>query len=157
NTPATLEVRGEVYMTDADLADLNVRQVQAGLEPFKNTRNVTAGTIRLLDSAIAAKRKLRFFAHGVGQTDGLTATSHIDFLNEIKRFGIPATPNVRLLNGSEETLAAIAELEESMPDLPFEIDGIVFKVNRLDQRQELGIRSKSPRWVVAYKFERYEA
>jgi len=155
--PATLEVRGEVYMTDADLADLNVRQVTAGLEPFKNTRNVTAGTIRLLDPAVAAKRKLRFFAHGVGQTDGLSATTHIEFLNEIKRFGIPATPDVRLLNGSEEALAAIAELEQSLPDLPFEIDGIVFKVNRLDQRQELGIRSKSPRWVVAYKFERYEA
>jgi len=155
--PATLEVRGEVYMTDADLADLNVRQVAAGLEPFKNTRNVTAGTIRLLDPAIAAKRKLRFFAHGVGQTDGLTATTHIEFLNEIKRFGIPATPDVRLLSSSEEALAAIAELEQSLPDLPFEIDGIVFKVNRLDQRQELGIRSKSPRWVVAYKFERYEA
>lgn len=155
--PATLEVRGEVYMTDADLADLNVRQVEAGLEPYKNTRNVTAGTIRLLDPAIAAKRKLRFFAHGVGQTDGLTATTHIDFLNEIKRFGIPATPNVRLLKSSEEALATIAELEAAMPDLPFEIDGIVFKVNRLDQRQELGIRSKSPRWMVAYKFERYEA
>jgi len=155
--PATLEVRGEVYMTDADLADLNVRQVKAGLEPFKNTRNVTAGTIRLLDPSLAAKRKLRFFAHGVGQTEGLTATTHIDFLSEIKRFGIPATPNVRLLNGSEEALAAIAELEVAMPDLPFEIDGIVFKVNRLDQRVELGIRSKSPRWVVAYKFERYEA
>lgn len=155
--PAALEVRGEVYMTDADLADLNVRQVEAGLEPYKNTRNVTAGTIRLLDPAIAAKRKLRFFAHGVGQTDGLTATTHIDFLNEIKRFGIPATPNVRLLKSSEEALATIAELEAAMPDLPFEIDGIVFKVNRLDQRQELGIRSKSPRWMVAYKFERYEA
>lgn len=155
--PTTLEVRGEVYMTDADLADLNVRQVEAGLEPYKNTRNVTAGTIRLLDPTIAAKRRLRFFAHGVGQTDGLTATTHIGFLNEIKRFGIPATPDVRLLKGGEEALAAIAELEESLPDLPFEIDGIVFKVNRLDQRQELGIRSKSPRWAVAYKFERYEA
>src|SRR5690606_5104490 len=107
NVPATLEVRGEVYMTDADLAALNVRQVEAGLEPYKNTRNVTAGTIRLLDPAIAAKRKLRFFAHGVGVTDGLAATSHIDFLNEIKCFGIPATPNVRLLHGSEEALAAI--------------------------------------------------
>lgn len=155
--PAMLEVRGEVYMTDADLADLNVRQVESGLEPFKNTRNVTAGTIRLLDPSIAAKRKLRFFGHGVGRTDGLTAPTHIEFLNQLSRLSIPITPDVRLLSGSAEALAAVAELEEAMPDLPFEVDGIVFKVNSLAQRDELGIRSKSPRWVVAYKFERYEA
>lgn len=155
--PGALEVRGEVYMTDADLADLNVRQVQAGLEPFKNTRNVTAGTIRLLDPAIAAKRKLRFFGHGVGHTAGLTASTHMEFLEQIQRCGIPVTPGVRLLNGGAEAIAAVAELEEAMPELPFEVDGIVFKVNRLDQREELGIRSKSPRWMVAYKFERYEA
>jgi DNA ligase (NAD+) len=157
DVPSSLEIRGEVYMTDADLADLNVRQVDAGLEPYKNTRNVTAGTIRLLDPAIAAKRRLRFFAHGVGHTDGLSADSHMDFLNIIQRLGIPATPDVRLLQGSAEALQAIAELEVAMPDLPFEIDGIVFKVNQLAQRQKLGIRSKSPRWIVAYKFERYEA
>jgi DNA ligase (NAD+) len=157
NIPAMLEVRGEVYMTDADLADLNVRQVESGLEPFKNTRNVTAGTIRLLDPSIAAKRKLRFFGHGVGRTDGLTAPTHIDFLNQLRRLSIPITPDVRLLSGSAEAIAAVAELEEAMPDLPFEVDGIVFKVNSLAQREELGIRSKSPRWVVAYKFERYEA
>jgi DNA ligase (NAD+) len=155
--PAMLEVRGEVYMTDADLADLNVRQVESGLEPFKNTRNVAAGTIRLLDPSIAAKRKLRFFGHGVGRTDGLTAPTHWEFLSQLSRLSIPITPDVRLLSGSAEALAAVAELEEAMPDLPFEVDGIVFKVNSLAQREELGIRSKSPRWVVAYKFERYEA
>jgi len=157
NIPPMLEVRGEVYMTDADLADLNVRQVQAGMEPYKNTRNVTAGTIRLLDPAIAAKRKLRFFGHGVGRTDGLSAQTHADFLAQLQRFSIPVTPNVRILASGDEALAAVAELEESMPDLPFEVDGIVFKINSLAQREELGIRSKSPRWVVAYKFERYEA
>jgi len=157
NIPPMLEVRGEVYMTDADLADLNVRQVEAGLEPYKNTRNVTAGTIRLLDPAIAAKRKLRFFGHGVGRTDGLSAQTHADFLAQLQRFSIPVTPNVRILASGDEALAAVAELEESMPDLPFEVDGIVFKINSLAQRDELGIRSKSPRWVVAYKFERYEA
>lgn len=157
DVPPILEVRGEVYMTDADLADLNVRQVAAGQEPFKNTRNVTAGTIRLLDPQIAATRKLRFFAHGVGRTDGLRARSHADFLKELTRYGIPVTPDVRLLRGSEAALRAVAEVEESMPELPFEVDGIVFKVDSLDQRDELGIRSKSPRWMVAYKFERYEA
>lgn len=157
NIPSMLEVRGEVYMTDADLADLNVRQVESGQEPYKNTRNVTAGTIRLLDPAIAAKRKLRFFGHGVGRTDGLSASTHIDFLNQLRSFSIPVTPDVRLLRSGEEALAAVAALEEVMPELPFEVDGIVFKINSLAQREELGIRSKSPRWVVAYKFERYEA
>ncbi len=157
DVPSLLEVRGEVYMTDADLADLNVRQVEAGLEPFKNTRNVTAGTIRLLDPQIARSRKLRFFAHGVGRTTGLSATTHTEFLNRLRQLGIPATPGVRRLDDSAAALAAVAELEQAMPELPFEVDGIVFKVDSLSQREELGLRSKSPRWVVAYKFERYEA
>ncbi|QDT04653.1 DNA ligase [Rubripirellula lacrimiformis] len=155
--PAVLEVRGEVYMTNADLADLNLRQAEAGDEPFKNTRNVTAGTIRLLDPAIAAQRKLRFFCHGVGQTEGLTSTTHIDFLEEIGHLGIPPTPDVQLLDGAAAAIEAVAILEDEMPDLPFEVDGIVFKVNDFAQREKLGMRSKSPRWLIAYKFERYEA
>jgi DNA ligase (NAD+) len=155
--PRVIEVRGEVYMTNADLADLNVRQAEAGLEAYKNTRNVTAGTIRLLDASITATRNLRFFCHGVGRTEGLVVESHIEFLEFVRKLGIPATPNVRLLEDSQAALAAVAELEEAMPDLPFEVDGIVFKVNSLKQRQRLGTRSKSPRWLIAYKFERYEA
>ena len=156
-TPKVLEVRGEVYMTNADLADLNLRQIESGSEPFKNTRNVTAGTIRLLDPSIAAERSLRFFCHGVGETDGLEASNHMDFLAEVGELGIPPTPQVRLLDGSDAVMNAVAELEGEMPDLPFEVDGIVFKVNDFAQRERLGMRSKSPRWLIAYKFERYEA
>ncbi len=152
-----LEVRGEVYMTNADLADLNLRQIESGSEPFKNTRNVTAGTIRLLDPAIAAGRNLRFFCHGVGETDGLKATNHIDFLAEVGKLGIPPTPEVKLLRGSAAAMEAVTAIEAGMPDLPFEVDGIVFKVNDFDQRERLGMRSKSPRWLIAYKFEKYEA
>ncbi len=155
--PPLLEVRGEVYMTNADLADLNLRQSESGDEPYKNTRNVTAGTIRLLDPAIAAKRNLRFFCHGVGATEGLRATNHIAFLEEVGKLGIPPTPGVQLLSGSDAALDAVAMLEDEMPDLPFEVDGIVFKVNDFAQREKLGMRSKSPRWLIAYKFERYEA
>jgi DNA ligase (NAD+) len=155
--PAVLEVRGEVYMTNADLADLNLRQKEAGNEPYKNTRNVTAGTIRLLDPSIAAQRKLRFFCHGVGETDGLNAGNHIEFLGEVGALGIPPTPEVKLLKGAEAVMEAVAAIEEGMPDLPFEVDGIVFKVNDFGQRERLGIRSKSPRWLIAYKFEKYEA
>ncbi|MFK8115358.1 MAG: NAD-dependent DNA ligase LigA [Rubripirellula sp.] len=157
NPPEVLEVRGEVYMTNADLADLNMRQTEAGAEPYKNTRNVTAGTIRLLDPSIAAQRNLRFFCHGVGETVGLKATTHMEFLDEVGKLGIPPTPEVQLLKDSTAALTAVAALEEGMPDLPFEVDGIVFKVNRFDQRERLGMRSKSPRWLIAYKFERYEA
>lgn len=155
--PEVVEVRGEVYMTNADLADLNLRQIKAGSEPFKNTRNVTAGTIRLLDSSVAAERSLRFFCHGVGETRGMKATNHMEFLAEVGRMGIPPTPEARLLPNASEVMKAVALLEEGMPDLPFEVDGIVFKVNDFQQRERLGMRSKSPRWLIAYKFEKYEA
>ncbi len=155
--PKVLEVRGEVYMTNADLADLNERQVKAGQEPYRNTRNVTAGTIRLLDPAIASQRNLRFFCHGIGEVDDVVATDHMAFLKAIHSFGILPTPEVRVFKSADEALSAVADLEQQMPDLPFEVDGIVFKVDSFDQRKELGIRSKSPRWLIAYKFERYEA
>ncbi|MCD0460020.1 NAD-dependent DNA ligase LigA [Roseiconus lacunae] len=157
SAPQILEVRGEVYMTNEDLSELNKRQVAAGGEPYKNTRNVTAGTIRLLDPAIAAERQLRFFCHGVGQVEGLKATTHMEFLREVASYGIPMTPNVRPFNSWQDAIEAVAKLEEAMPDLPFEIDGIVFKVDDFRQRERLGMRSKSPRWLIAYKFERYEA
>ena len=157
DAPEVLEVRGEVYMTNADLADLNLRQIESGAEPYKNTRNVTAGTIRLLDPAIAAERNLRFFCHGVGETDGLKAKNHMEFLAEVGTLGIPPTPEVKLLKGAAAAMTAVAALEEGMPDLPFEVDGIVFKVNDFGQRERLGMRSKSPRWLIAYKFEKYEA
>jgi DNA ligase (NAD+) len=155
--PEVLEVRGEVYMTNADLADLNLRQIESGAEPYKNTRNVTAGTIRLLDPANAAERNLRFFCHGVGESDGLNAKNHMEFLAEVGALGIPPTPEVKLLKGAVAAMTAVAALEEGMPDLPFEVDGIVFKVNDFGQRERLGMRSKSPRWLIAYKFEKYEA
>ncbi|WP_153557144.1 NAD-dependent DNA ligase LigA [Roseimaritima sediminicola] len=155
--PAVLEVRGEVYMTNADLVELNLKQAAAGLPAYKNTRNVTAGTIRLLDSRIAAQRRLRFFCHGVGYVEGLQATDHMTFLEEIGHWGLPPTPNVRLFASTSDALAAAEALEEQMPNLDFEVDGIVFKVNDFAQRQRLGTTSKSPRWLIAYKRERYEA
>ncbi|WP_044256778.1 NAD-dependent DNA ligase LigA [Rhodopirellula sp. SWK7] len=157
NPPAVAELRGEIYMTEADLADLNVRQTEAGGEPYKNTRNVTAGTIRLLDPKVAAERKLRFFCHGNGQLEGLDVSDHMSFLNWVKSVGVPCTPDATPLRSIDAALEAVAKLEVEMPDLPFEVDGIVFKVDSFSQRETLGIRSKSPRWVIAYKFERYEA
>lgn len=155
--PRYLEVRGEVYMTNSDLADLNLRQAKAGLEPFKNTRNVTAGTMRTLDAKIAAARNLRFFCHGVGYIEGFSATNHMEFLEHISELGIPPTPGVCVFHSSAAALAAVDASEEEMTELDFEVDGLVFKVNQFSQREILGTRSKSPRWMIAYKVEKYEA
>ncbi|XZE55409.1 NAD-dependent DNA ligase LigA [Planctomycetaceae bacterium SH139] len=157
NPPTYLEVRGEVYMTNSDLADLNLRQAQAGLEPYKNTRNVTAGTMRTLDSQVAAARNLRFFCHGMGYCEGLDISSHMEFLALIGRLGLTPTPGVMLYRQASDALAAVDASEEAAGEMDFEIDGLVFKVNDLSQRERLGARSKSPRWMIAYKVEKYEA
>ncbi len=157
NPPRVLEIRGEVYMLNSDLADLNLKQVAAGLEPYKNTRNVTAGTVRTLDAKVAAERKLRFFCHGVGYTEGFDVDSHLGFLQYIQHAGIPPTPAVQSYSSSAEAFAAVQASEEAMSEMDFEVDGLVFKVNDFEQRARLGTRSKSPRWVIAYKIEKYEA
>lgn len=157
NPPELLEVRGEVYMTNSDLVQLNVRRAAEGQPAFANTRNVTAGTIRLQDPKQCAERNLRFFCHGMGFCDGVKATNHNDFLHELRSYGLPITPNVRLFESAQAVEAAIDELNESLHQLDFEVDGLVFKINDFEQREQLGTTSKSPRWVVAYKFEKYEA
>ena len=155
--PDVLEVRGEVYMTNADLVKLNEAQTVKGEEAFKNSRNVASGAVRLLDPKIASERHLRFFCHGVGEVVGLKATTHMDFLAEIAKLGIPATPMVRLCKTFDDAVAYCEEIIEKLHELEFEIDGLVLKVNDFEQRRRLGSTSKSPRWAVAYKFEKYEA
>jgi DNA ligase (NAD+) len=155
--PPLLEVRGEVYMTNQDLVILNQEQQAKGGQIYKNTRNLCAGAIRLLDPRIAASRKLRFFAHGVGASEGLNAKTHLEFLDEIREYGIPATPGVKGFEALDDAIEFCDERVEGLHELEFEVDGLVLKVNRYDQRQQLGARSKSPRWVVAYKIEKYEA
>lgn len=155
--PKLLEVRGEVYMTNSDLAQLNCSQAQAGLPTFKNTRNVTAGTIRLLDPQLAAERRMRFFCHGVGYCEGLRSDNHLDFLQEIRGYGLPATPYVYRFSSADDVLQRIDAIQSDLHELDFEVDGVVLKVNRFSLREELGSTTKSPRWVVAYKIEKYEA
>lgn len=155
--PARLEVRGEVYMTNAELDELNKRQAAAGLELYANTRNVTAGSIRLLDSRICAERNLRVFVHGIGYCEGLQVRNHTGFLQAVERWGLHPTPLVRKYASIRETLAGIDQLLTELDSLDFEVDGLVVKLDDFAQREELGARSKSPRWVAAYKWERYEA
>lgn len=155
--PAQLEVRGEVYMTGADLDRLNEAQHKAGLEPYKNTRNVVAGSIRLLDPRECATRRLRFFAHSTGVVEGIQARSHSQFLEEVARYGLSPTPHARRFDTFDEAFKYCGEVIEKLGELPFEVDGLVLKVDSFAHREQLGARSKSPRWVIAYKFEKYEA
>ncbi len=157
NVPPVLEVRGEIYMTNSDLVLLNEEQQKRGEAPFANTRNVTAGSIRLLDPRICARRRLRFFCHGVGYAEGLRGRSHMEFLEELRGFGLPATPRVACFDSFAAAVDHCEELIARLHELDFEIDGLVLKVNRFDQRERLGSTAKSPRWLIAYKFEKYEA
>ena len=157
NVPKSLEFRGEIYMTNADLVSLNEQRARAGESEFKNTRNLTAGSIKLLDSKLCAQRKLRFFCHGIGFCDGLHVRNHMDFLKRVKELGIPTTPDVRCFANKEDAITHCNRLVEELHALDFEVDGLVVKVNSLEQRETLGTTSKCPRWVIAYKIEKYEA
>lgn len=155
--PRVLEIRGEVYMTNADLVVLNEQRAKAGESEFKNTRNVTAGSIRLLDSKICSQRRLRFFGHGIGFCDGLSFRTHMDFLSKVQEFGVPTTPGVKCFGDKEQAIAHCNRLVETLHELDFEVDGLVIKVNSIEQRETLGSTSKCPRWIIAYKIEKYEA
>lgn len=156
NIPELLEVRGEVYMTNSDLADLNAQQVAKGLAPYANPRNTAAGALRLQSARECAERRLRMFCHGIGYYEGAVANNSADFLNQIRAYGLPATPYFKCCPTFGEAVDYCDELIEKIPELDFEVDGIVLKVNDFDQRDRLGNTSKSPRWLVAYKFEKYE-
>ena len=157
NLPSVLEVRGEVYMTNSDLVTLNENQRAKGEAPFANTRNVTAGSIRMLDPRICASRRLRVFCHGVGYCEGIRSKTHSDFLREIADYGLPPTPLVQRFESFEGAVDHCQQVVEHLHELDFEVDGLVLKIDRFDQRQRLGTTAKSPRWVVAYKWEKYEA
>lgn len=155
--PKVLEVRGEAYISNSDFAKIRADQQSRGEEAYANPRNLTAGSLKLLDPKLCAVRRLRFFAHGLGYSEALEASSHTEFLELLDRLGIAATPRVRTARDLEEALEQISRMTELLHELDFEVDGIVLKVNRFDQRDRLGSTSKSPRWLIAYKWEKYEA
>lgn len=155
--PPSLEVRGEVVILNDEFAAFQAAQAAAGEEPFRNPRNAAAGALKLLDPGEAKKRGLRFLAHGVGYTEDIAWSSYLDFLDDIRRMGIPVTPGVSRAVGFESLMNVVSTMMDGVASLPFEVDGIVIKLNRLSEREQLGTTSKSPRWVRAYKWERYEA
>jgi DNA ligase (NAD+) len=155
--PASVEVRGEIYMTNSDLVTLNEEQAAKGLPPFANTRNVAAGSIRLLDPRECAARPLRFFCHGVGDVGGLGAASQTQLLAWGVRAGLPVAPRTAAFDSLDALIDHASTLIEELHDLDFEVDGFVVKVDRFDQQQRLGTTAKSPRWAIAWKFEKFEA
>lgn len=155
--PAVLEIRGEVIIWNEDFAAFQAAQVEAGEEPFKNPRNAAAGALKLLDPKESRKRGLRFLAHGVGHVEGITWKDYLAFLKSIRDMGMPITPSVGKAKGYSQLMEVVGAMMEGVAELPFEVDGIVIKLNHLADRERLGATSKSPRWVRAYKWVRYEA
>ena len=156
--PPVLEVRGEVYMRRADFERLNARQAEAGEKTFVNPRNAAAGSIRQLDPAIAARRPLSFYAYGLGDVEGWQVPdTHAGVLDAIADFGLPVCAHRAVVQGAQglaDFHARIAGLRDS---LPFDIDGVVYKVNARALQQQLGFVTREPRWAVAHKYPAQEA
>ena len=151
--PPVLEVRGEAYMRRDDLARYNEKALARGEKPLVNPRNGAAGSIRQLDPAIAKSRPLRFFAYGVGAIEGwaLPATQG-ELLAALSAFGFPVCEHRAVAHGAAELAEFHARMGETRPQLPFDIDGVVYKVNSLELQRRLGFRSREPRWAVAHKY-----
>ncbi len=155
--PSLIEVRGEVYLGHDDFAALNAAATAAGQRTYANPRNAAAGSLRQIDAAITAARPLRFFAYAWGLTSEPFAESQWQALEAFKAWGFQVTPQATRVEGVEGLLGAYAALERLRPKLAFDIDGVVYKVDRLDWQGRLGFVSRSPRWAVARKFPAQQA
>ena len=156
--PRRLEVRGEVLMLRADFERMNARQRSRAEKEFVNPRNAAAGSLRQLDPRVTAQRPLRFFAYGLGETDGLDlpSTQH-DVLDGLDHLGLPVNPERRVVHGLAGLLEFYRDIQARRESLPYEIDGVVYKVDRLDWQGELGFVSRAPRFAIAHKFPAEEA
>jgi DNA ligase (NAD+) len=155
--PSLLEVRGEVYMSKKDFAQLNRLREKAGEPVFANPRNAAAGSLRQLDPSVTASRKLHVFLYAVGRVEGATFETHWEILESLKAWGLRVNPQVRICASIEEAVDFHRRIEECRKALDYEIDGIVLKVNSLSEQTTLGEISRSPRWAIAYKFEPEQA
>lgn len=151
-SPGLFEARGEVYMSRGDFANYNRDRVTKGLEPAANPRNLSAGTLKLLDPKECRRRRLRFFAYALGSCEGVEAKTHLDSLELLKRFGFPVNPHIASFDSIDGVIEYCDSWATKRHDLNYETDGMVIKVNDFAQRKKLGMTAKSPRWVIAYKF-----
>lgn len=150
--PAVVEARGEVYMRTDDFARLNERLGEAGAKTFANPRNSAAGSLRQKDPSITAQRKLSLVCHGVGYVEGARFKSHWHALESLREFGLRTNPENRRLDSLEEVYDFCTHWQDHRHDVPYEIDGVVVKVDSIAQQEELGSTAKAPRWAIAYKF-----
>ncbi len=152
NAPEICEVRGEIYMTKGDFAALNERQMQQGKPAFANPRNSAAGSLRQLDPSVTAQRPLHFFAYAWGEISDMPATTQHGMIEALHHFGFKTNPLTRQCQSADELLAHWHTIEDQRAALPYDIDGVVYKVDDLDYQRRLGFVSRAPRWATAHKF-----
>ncbi len=150
--PALFEVRGEVYMSRPQFEALNARQEARGQRLFANPRNAAAGSLRQLDPKMTAERPLRFFAHGWGEVSALPAETQSGVYKAMERWGFPLNPLMKLVSSVDDAIEVHRNIEQGRAGLDYDIDGIVYKLDRLNLQRRLGFRSRSPRWAGAHKF-----
>ncbi len=150
--PAILEIRGEVYMSKADFAALNAAQAERDEKLFANPRNAAAGSLRQKDARVTAARPLRFLAHGWGVASEVPGDTQHEVMQAIAAMGVPVSPLLQRVESLEDLLAHYRSIEAQRADLPYDIDGVVYKVDRLDWQARLGFVAKAPRWALAHKF-----
>jgi DNA ligase (NAD+) len=157
DVPDIFEIRGEVYMAKSDFAAINEAQKAKDGKLFANPRNAAAGSLRQKDAKVTASRPLRFFAHGWGEVSGLPAETQSDVMAAVAAWGVPVSPLLVRVAHSGDALAHYAGIERQRADLAYDIDGVVYKVDRLDWQERLGFVAKSPRWAIAHKFPAEQA
>jgi DNA ligase (NAD+) len=155
--PDVLDVRGEVYMPKSSFTELNRQKAEAGEPAFANPRNAAAGTLKLLDSRETSRRKLSFFAYATGEMSAPIARFHYETLQAFKKFGLPVNPNIKRAQNIEEVIEICNSWADKRSELSYQIDGMVIKINSLDQHEILGYTGRAPRWCIAYKFAAEQA
>jgi len=154
--PDVLEVRGEIFMPKDGFNQLNQRAIAAGEKTFANPRNAAAGSLRQLDSRITATRPLSFFSYGTGETSVPVGTSHSEVMTALKVWGLPVSPELTVQTGLQALKSTYDAIADKRDELPYDIDGVVFKVDDLKLQQQLGFVSRAPRWAIAWKFPAQE-
>jgi DNA ligase (NAD+) len=152
NAPKVIEVRGEVYMRTDDFEKLNTKLGEQGHKTFANPRNAAAGSLRQKDPHVTADRSLSLVCHGIGYVEGVRFRSHSESLETLRRLGLRTNPENRLVENLDDVYEFCVHWEEHRHDVPYEIDGVVVKVDSIAQQEELGYTAKAPRWSIAYKF-----
>ncbi len=155
--PDLIDIRGEVYMSKQDFFDLNKSQEEKGSRVFANPRNAAAGSLRQLDPQITKTRHLSLFAYACGQVHSVHWETHSQFLDYLKKWGFPVNPEIKICKTTDDLIAFYENMMEKRSSLPYDIDGVVYKVNRLDLQNRLGFIARSPRWAIAHKFPAEQA